>query len=123
MRRVFIVTSLFIIVCLTLTPVEKAGAADDSAASGAAVRGQKLYMQNMCYTCHGTVGQGGERTGPKLAPNPFPYMAFAAQVRKPRQDMPKYPQQFLSDQGLADIYAYILSIKPGPATKDIPVLK
>src|SRR5713226_10463187 len=73
MRRVFIVTSLFIIVCLTLTPVEKAGAADDSAASGAAVRGQKLYMQNMCYTCHGTVGQEGERTGPKLAPNPFPY--------------------------------------------------
>src|SRR6266849_3803825 len=122
MHRVFIATSLFIIVCLTLTLVEKANAADDSP-PGSAVRGQKLYMQNICYTCHGTVGQGAERTGPKLTPNPYPYVAFATQVRKPRQDMPKYTQQFLSDQDLADIYAYVLSIKPGPAAKDLPLLK
>ena len=116
MHRLFIAISLLITVCLPAM-IENANAADDSA------RGQKLYMQHICYTCHGTVGQGAERTGPKLTPNPFPYAAFAAQVRKPRQDMPKYAQQFLSDQDLADIYAYVLSIKPGPAVKDIPLLK
>ncbi len=119
MHRAFAITSLFIICLLAWNTSE---AADGAAAPGTAARGQKLFMQNLCYTCHGTVGQGGDRTGPKLAPNPFPYSAFVTQVRKPRQDMPKYSAEFLSDQDLADIYAYLASIKQGPAAKDIPLL-
>ena len=30
------------------------------APAGDAARGKALFMKNMCYTCHGTVGQGGE---------------------------------------------------------------
>jgi len=77
----------------------------------------------MCYTCHGTVGQGADRgTGPKIAPGPLPYLAFALQVRTPRLDMPAYRKEFVSDQELTDIYAYLSSVKPGPQTKDIPLL-
>lgn len=93
-------------------------------AQGSPERGHKLYLDMGCYACHGTMGQGGERgAGPKLAPNPFPYEAFAFQTRRPRANMPRYPQEFLSDAQLADIYSYIASIKPGPAAKDIPLLR
>jgi mono/diheme cytochrome c family protein len=92
--------------------------------SGSTANGKKLFMQNMCYSCHGTLGQGGERgAGPKLAPNPFPFVAFEMQLRKPRGTMPRYPAQFVSDQDVADIYAYVASIPAGPAAKDIPLLK
>ena len=86
-------------------------------------RGRKVYQDKWCHSCHGTVGQGGDRgAGPKIAPNPFPYEAFAHQTRRPRASMPRYPVEVLSEQEMADIYAYIASIKPGPSAKDIPAL-
>jgi mono/diheme cytochrome c family protein len=101
-----------------------ASAADPNAPAGSVERGKKLFIKHTCFSCHGTVGQGGERSaGPKLAPNPFPYAAFAMQVRQPRGVMPRYPAQFISDQDLADIYSYVASIPAGPAAKDIPILK
>lgn len=116
MRRLMFAAALMIPVVIS------ARAAEGDPPEGSPARGQKLYMQNICYTCHGTQGQGAERTGPKLAPNPFPYATFANQVRHPRRDMPRYTEEFLSNQDLADIYAYILSVKPGPAAKDISLL-
>ena len=100
-----------------------AALAQEQAPAGSAERGYQAYMKFQCYTCHGTVGQGAERgTGPKLAPNPVSYATFARQMRTPRQDMPAYRKPFLSDQDLADMYAYLVSIKPSPAAKDIPLL-
>ena len=97
--------------------------AQDPPPSGSAERGQQAFMKYMCYTCHGTVGQGADRgTGPKLAPGMLPFAAFELQVRTPRLDMPPYRQQFVSDQELADIYAYLSLTKPSPAAKDIPLL-
>ena len=94
------------------------------APEGDAARGQALYMKNLCYTCHGTAGQGGDRgSGPRLAPNPFPWEGFAQQTRHPRESMPRYSTEFVSDAELADIYAYVNSIKPGPKAGDIPLLK
>jgi mono/diheme cytochrome c family protein len=92
-------------------------------AQGSVERGAKLFQEKWCHSCHGTAGQGGERgAGPKLAPSPFPYEAFAVQTRRPRSSMPRYPVEVLSDQELADIYAYVASIKARPA-KDIPQLR
>ena len=94
------------------------------APAGSAERGKKVYMQQLCYTCHGTVGQGGERgAGPRIYPNPFPYPAFALQTRKPRNAMPPYTEKHLPEQDLADIYHYLFSTKPSPAAKDVPLLK
>jgi mono/diheme cytochrome c family protein len=91
--------------------------------SGSAERGAKVYQEKWCHTCHGTVGQGGDRgAGPRIAPNPFPYDAFATAVRRPRSSMPRYPAEVLSDQELADIYAYVASVK-ARAAKDIPALR
>jgi ubiquinol-cytochrome c reductase cytochrome c subunit len=87
-------------------------------------RGHAAFLKYQCYTCHGTVGQGAERgAGPKLAPNPFPWAGFEFQTRTPRQDMPAYRKEHLPDQELADIYAYVRSIKPSPAASAIPLLK
>lgn len=94
------------------------------AQAGDIAAGEKAYKKNMCDTCHGTAGQGGDRgAGPTIAPNPFPFEAFAQQVRRPRAVMPRYPEEFLSAKDMTDIYAYMLSIKPGPKAKDIPLLK
>lgn len=108
-------------VCLALGM--SAALVQAQATSGSAERGQQLYMDKYCFTCHGTVGQGGERgAGPKIAPSQWPFEAFAQQVRHPRQDMPRYPAKYVSDEALKDIHAYLVSIKPGRAAKDIDLL-
>ena len=87
-------------------------------------RGRKVFLQQLCHNCHGTVEQGGERgAGPKIYPNPFPFQSFVMQVRKPRQVMPPYTDKHVSDQDLADVYHYLFSTKPSPAAKDVPLLK
>ena len=94
------------------------------APAGNVERGKKLYLEQLCYTCHGTAGQGGDRgSGPRIYPNPYPFQAFVMQVRKPRQGMPPYNEKHVSDQDLADMYHYLFSTKPSPAAKDIPLLK
>jgi mono/diheme cytochrome c family protein len=99
-------------------------AAHAQAPSGDVARGKTLYMKNMCHTCHGTAGQGGDRgSGPRIAPDPFPWEAFAAQVRRPRESMPRYPQEYVSDAELAAIYAYVASFKQGRKASEIPLLK
>lgn len=86
-------------------------------------RGQILYQKNMCTACHGTMGNGGERTsGPRIAPNVWPLEAMKTQLRNPRQDMPRYGEKFLSDNDLADIHAWLSTVKAGPQVKDIPLL-
>jgi ubiquinol-cytochrome c reductase cytochrome c subunit len=79
---------------------------------GDAANGKRVYMADGCYQCHGTVGQGSRPTGPHIAPNPLPYAAFAAQVRRPVNAMPPYTGVVLPEQDLADIYAYLVSIPP-----------
>jgi mono/diheme cytochrome c family protein len=91
---------------------------------GDVARGKANYMKYGCYTCHGTAGQGGDRgSGGRIAPNPFPWDGFVQAVRRPRDSMPRFDAQFVSDQDLADIYAYVSSIKAGPKASEIPLLK
>ncbi|MDB5908096.1 MAG: hypothetical protein JWP34_2210 [Massilia sp.] len=109
---------------LTLAALMSCLPAHADGPAGSVEKGKALYMKNMCFTCHGTVGQGGERgAGPKLAPDPFPFIAFEMQLRTPRGVMPRFPKQFVSDQELADIYQYVSAIKAGPKVDQIPLLK
>ncbi|HSW82097.1 MAG TPA: cytochrome c [Usitatibacter sp.] len=99
-------------------------AAQAQAPSGDAARGKAMFTKNMCYTCHGSAGQGGDRgSGPRIAYDVWPWEGFVQQVRHPREQMPRYPKELVSDQDVADIYAYISSMKKGPKASEIPLLK
>jgi mono/diheme cytochrome c family protein len=88
-----------------------------------AARGKILFTQKYgCYECHGTEGQGSPVTGPRLAPNPIPFEALSAFVRTTSRAMPPFRESVLPNEDLADIYAYLQSIKPGPDYKSIPQL-
>ena len=95
-----------------------------AAASDAVQRGKELYLMNGCHSCHGTVGQGGERSGaPKLAPEPYPFEAFKVLIRTPREQMPRFDAKFVSDEQLQAIHQYLASLPKGLAARDIPVLQ
>jgi len=91
---------------------------------GDAVNGRKLYLDDGCYQCHGRVGQGGSMNGPApiLAQTRMPYAAFSRQLRKPINDMPPYPEDFVSDKEVADIYAFLQALPGRRPVKDIPLL-
>ena len=97
--------------------------AQGSALAADAARGKTLFTQKYgCYQCHGTEGQGSPVTGKQLAPNPLPYEALSAFVRTTSREMPPFKEVVLPEADLADIYAYLQSIKPGPDYKSIPLL-
>ena len=97
--------------------------AQDKAPAGSAERGKQLYVELACYSCHAMVGQGGGRGAwPKISRPLLPAAAFAGLLRRPPRDMPAYTQKWVSDQDVADMYAYLTSLKPPPAAKDIPLL-
>jgi mono/diheme cytochrome c family protein len=99
-------------------------AAHAEAPQGDAARGKAAFKQHMCYTCHGTAGQGGDRgSGPRIAYDVWPWEAFSQQVRRPQDSMPRYTKEEVPDQELADIYAYVSSFKKGPKASEIPLLK
>jgi len=92
-----------------------------TAPPGDANNGKKLWVKNNCYTCHGYDGHGG--AGAKVAPKPIPFPAFMAIVRHPpASTMPTFSEKVISDSDLRDIWAYLNSIPPAPAVKDIPLL-
>lgn len=86
-----------------------------------AAKGKTAYEKNGCWQCHGFVGQGGI-AGPKLAPDPKPMAFYAAFVRNSAGSMPPYPETILSPADLADIHAYLQSIRKGADYKSIPLL-
>ena len=98
-----------------------AGVFSSGAVAGDAAKGKVAYVKNGCYQCHGFVGQGGQ-AGPKLAPKPMPEEAFVNFVRTTNRAMPPYSEQILSNNDLADIYAYVASIPAGPDPKTIQLL-
>ena len=90
----------------------------------AAKRGETLYMQHQCYSCHGTQGQGGERNaGPKIFPNPTPFVAFELQMRTPRNVMPRYSVQNINDVQMKDLYAFMENMRASPAVAQVPLLQ
>lgn len=98
-------------------------AAQDKAPPGSVEKGRKLFVDLACYSCHGTHAQGGGRGAEPPIPLGYPWAGFLGALRKPRQDMPAYEERLVSNQDVADLYAYFVSIKPAPAAKDIPLLR
>ena len=83
-------------------------------------RGHELFLQNGCYLCHGTVGQGG--VGPAIGVDVLPFIAISNYVRAPSGEMPPFSTRVLSDADLHDIYAYLISLPKPEAPDRIPLL-
>jgi ubiquinol-cytochrome c reductase cytochrome c subunit len=76
--------------------------------AGDAKAGEAAFKKLGCYTCHGIVGQGTWRDGPRINP-PMPYEAMLQQLRTPRLEMPPYVASVAPDKTVADIHAYLQS--------------
>jgi mono/diheme cytochrome c family protein len=99
-------------------------AAAQDAPKGDAANGKRLYLADGCYFCHGRVGQGGAYNGPApvLAKTEMPFDGFKGQLRQPVQDMPAYSDAVMSDQQIADIYAFVQSLPGRRDPKSISIL-
>jgi mono/diheme cytochrome c family protein len=101
-----------------------ATAAAQDAPKGDAANGQRVYIADGCFTCHGRLGQGGNYYGatPVLAKTQLPFEGFKMQMRNPVRVMPPFPEAVLSDKEAADIYAFLQTLPTGRPAKDIPAL-
>lgn len=92
------------------------------AQNGNTDNGKRLFLRNGCYQCHGYAGQGG-LSGPRLAQTKLPLIAFTAILRNPPPSgMPPFRAKVMTDQEVADVYAYIKSFPEPRPVKDIPLL-
>ena len=96
-------------------------ASNAAAPRGNAENGKKIFIAYGCYQCHNYTAAGGG-AGPRLAPRPIPFPAFTKAIREPRDEMAPYTVKVASDQDLADIYAFLLTIPAPPAVNTIPLL-
>jgi mono/diheme cytochrome c family protein len=70
--------------------------------------GERLYTAK-CKRCHGPEGGGGQ--GPALVPFKWTYEKALDLIRHPLCEMPAFSESDLSDEEVADIVAYLKSIK------------
>jgi mono/diheme cytochrome c family protein len=84
--------------------------------------GQRLYTKDGCYECHLSHGQGARPTGARIGPPQIPLSAFVSYVRHPTGEMPPYTQKVVSDEELAEMYAFLQSVPQPLSWKTIPLL-
>jgi mono/diheme cytochrome c family protein len=97
---------------------------EPTAPAGNVDSGKKLFVSAGCALCHNGEGQGGG-PGPRLAPNPgmLAFKVFMQRARVPLNSMPPYTTKVLSDQQLADIYAFLQTVPKPPDVSTIPLLR
>ena len=121
------VVALAMALFFSSTHVRIVDAAQESKApdapAGNAENGKRVFNKIGCYECHGREGQGSTMTGPRIAPDPVPFEVLSRYLRKPTGEMPPYTAKVVSDQELADIYAFLQSRPHPPTAKATPLLK
>jgi mono/diheme cytochrome c family protein len=72
--------------------------------------GERVFKAK-CSRCHGPEGRGRGSEGPNLIPYDWDYEKTLEQVRRPLCEMPPFPESDLSDAEVAQIVAYLKTIK------------
>ena len=92
--------------------------------TGNAAHGRELYLATGCFECHGRNGQGGAFNGPApaLAHTEMGFETFKEQLRQPANDMPAYATAVMTDQDVADLLAYVQSLRGRVFFRDIQLL-
>jgi len=84
--------------------------------------GKVLWEQNLCKNCHGEAGEG-MWAGP-LAGSEKTAEEWVSQVRSPRNRMPRFSPEKVSDEMIVDMHAYLITLtKPesfAPADAGLP---
>lgn len=93
----------------------------EPAAAGRVDVGAELYSAYGCYSCHADEAQGGQH-GPRLGPDPISYARFEWYTRHPTRTMPPYSTVVLTEQDMADIYAFVEAQPQPPPLESIPLL-
>ena len=104
--------SIFVLMAVALPGVSMAQSAEN---------GKKIFIRDGCYECHGYAGQG-TIAGARLAPPVLTAQAIGRYIRKPAGAMPAFGEKVVSDQDVADIYAWLKTIPAPRPVKDIPLL-
>jgi len=88
---------------------------------GNADHGKKLFASYGCYQCHGQQGAGAA-IAPRIAATALSLGGVIRYVRAPTGQMPPYTSKVVSDQDLADIYAFLKTFPPPAPASSIPLL-
>jgi mono/diheme cytochrome c family protein len=101
-----------------------AGGNPRGAAAADAAKGKTAFIQHGCWQCHDFAGEGSSETsgGKVLARTALSLDALKTFIRTTDGAMPPYRPAVLSDDDLADIYAYLQSLPQPKAVSDIPLL-
>jgi mono/diheme cytochrome c family protein len=123
MKRVSGLLAAALIVALGAGGFDGPARAQDAPA-GDAANGQRVYLADGCFACHGRIGEGGNYYGatPILAKTELPFEGFKQQLRDPVRVMPPYAAAVLSDQEAADIFAFLKTLPGRRPVKDFPIL-
>ena len=87
-------------------------------AVGNPVNGQNLFFSLGCNVCHGDQGEG--LVGPTIAMTIVPLDRVITQYREPLEAMTEFPPDQVSDEDVADIYAWLQSVPRPPEADVIP---
>ncbi|MEE4167078.1 MAG: cytochrome c [Desulfocapsaceae bacterium] len=72
--------------------------------------GKRWYMMNNCYSCHGLHGNDGK--APHIDADDLSFRRFLAIIRDAKSPiMPKFPEEKVSRQDAADMYAWLNDIQ------------
>jgi mono/diheme cytochrome c family protein len=117
-RNLTVLASAFALVlaCPLVNAQTPAAKSADTAAASAA-NGKRAFTSVGCVACHGAQGQG-TAMGIQIAPPPFELPALITYVRQPTGKMPPFAPGAVSDQQLADIYAFLKSVAPPPSASE-----
>ncbi len=90
----------------------------EEGAVGNPVNGQNLFFAMGCNVCHGDRGEG--LVGPTIAKTVVPLDRVVEQYREPLEAMTAFPPDQISDEEIADVYAWLQTVERPPAAQEIP---
>jgi mono/diheme cytochrome c family protein len=106
-----------LVVACPLVQAQAPAAKSADTAAATVANGKRAFTSAGCVACHGAQGQG-TAMGIQIAPPPFELPALITYVRQPTGKMPPFAPGAVSDQQLADIYAFLKSVAPPPSATE-----
>ncbi len=122
--RLAMLTPVAAAVVLTVLAGAWTAASAQERPAGDPVNGQRVFLADGCFECHGRSGQGGAMNyqTPALAKLELPVDSFVAFLRAAPNDMPSFSADVLSDHDAIDIYAFLQSLPGRQPVKNFPLL-